>query len=131
MEAGWRGQAMELDVSGIGIAPVQDFSRKIVKQQEAVAEKTEQQNSQQIKEITRNIEKLREQIDAEKYFHQILNLPGVFNKRLKFQVDNEQLIVKVINSETDKVIKEIPPEELRRMYERIREYVGLIIDEKI
>jgi len=56
-----------------------------------------------------------------------------FNKRLKFTLNKElgQVIVKVIDGNTDKVVKELPPEALQRLYIRIREAIGLLIDEKI
>jgi flagellar protein FlaG len=41
------------------------------------------------------------------------------------------VIVKVIDSRTDEVIKEIPPEQLQRLHGRIREAIGLIVDESI
>ncbi|MBN1686942.1 MAG: flagellar protein FlaG, partial [Spirochaetales bacterium] len=50
-----------------------------------------------------------------------------------FSINEEldQVVVKVIDSKTDKVIKEIPPEVLQRLYVRIREAIGLLIDEMI
>lgn len=53
-----------------------------------------------------------------------------FNRRLSFSV-NEKLgsvIVKVIDNDTDKVVREIPTAELQRCYERIREVLGLLFD---
>jgi len=41
------------------------------------------------------------------------------------------VVVKVIDGETDKVIKVLPPEELQRLHVRIREAIGLLFDEKI
>jgi flagellar protein FlaG len=56
-----------------------------------------------------------------------------FNKRLQFVVDHEsqEVIVKVIDGETDKVIKVLPPEELQRLHERIKETIGFLFDEKV
>jgi flagellar protein FlaG len=56
-----------------------------------------------------------------------------FNRRLKFSINQElnQVVVKVIDKETDKVIKELPSEELQRLHVRIREAIGLLIDEEI
>jgi flagellar protein FlaG len=56
-----------------------------------------------------------------------------FNKRLKFVVDHEsqEVIVKVIDSETDKVIKVLPPEELQRLHDRIRETIGFLFDKRV
>jgi len=57
---------------------------------------------------------------------------AAFNRRLSFSINEKlgQVVVKVIDADTDKVIKEIPPEELQRVYERIREVIGLLLDEK-
>ena len=70
---------------------------------------------------------------AETYLKEILNITETFNKKLKFIVDKElgQVVVKVLDRNTDKVIKEIPPEELRNLHVRIKEALGQIIDEKI
>lgn len=55
----------------------------------------------------------------------------VFNRRLQFEVDqnSNQVIVKVIDKETDKVIKELPPEELQRLHKHIKQAIGLLYDE--
>jgi len=55
-----------------------------------------------------------------------------FNKKLRFVVDREleQVIVKVIDPVTDKVIKELPPEELQRLHLKIKEMIGLLFDER-
>ncbi len=57
----------------------------------------------------------------------------LFNKRLKFSVNEEidRVVVKVVDAVTDKVIKEIPPEEMQRLIARIKETIGLLFDEKI
>jgi flagellar protein FlaG len=56
-----------------------------------------------------------------------------FSKKLKFVIDQKtkEVIVKVIDPETDKVIKELPPEELQRLHVRIKEMIGLLFDEKV
>jgi flagellar protein FlaG len=55
-----------------------------------------------------------------------------FNRRLSFTLNEKlgQVVVKVIDVDTDKVIREIPPKELQHVYERIREVMGLLFDEK-
>ena len=56
-----------------------------------------------------------------------------FNKKLQFEVDrgSNQVIVKVIDKETDKVIKELPPEELQRLHSSLKEAVGVLFDEMV
>ncbi|MDR3148220.1 MAG: flagellar protein FlaG [Treponema sp.] len=55
-----------------------------------------------------------------------------FNK-LKYVVDHEsnQVTVKVIDPETDKVVKVLPPEELQRLHYKIKEAIGSLFDEQV
>ena len=57
----------------------------------------------------------------------------VFNKRLQFVVDNDsrEVIVKVIDKETDKVIKVLPPEELQRLHTKLKETIGFLFDQQV
>lgn len=57
----------------------------------------------------------------------------VFNKKLQFVVDHKSndVIVKVIDKETEKVIKELPPEELQRLHTNLRETIGFLFDERV
>jgi flagellar protein FlaG len=56
-----------------------------------------------------------------------------FNRRLKFMVDHQshEVTVKVIDPETDKVIRVLPPEELQRLHSKIRETIGFLFDERV
>jgi flagellar protein FlaG len=56
-----------------------------------------------------------------------------FNRRLKFVIDHEskEVTIKVIDNETDKVIKELPPEELQRLHQRIRDTMGFLFDQRV
>ena len=60
-------------------------------------------------------------------------LRNAFNKKLQFVVDHNsnEVIVKVIDKETDKVIKELPPEELQKLHSNLREAIGLLFDEMV
>ena len=71
----------------------------------------------------------REQV--RQYTEELRRVSRAFNKRLSFNYneDLEQMIVKVIDRDTDKVIKELPPNELQRVHLRIREAIGLLLDE--
>ena len=56
----------------------------------------------------------------------------IFNRRLDFRIDEatKRIVVKVIDTETDKVIKEIPPEQLIKLAAKIQEMIGLLVDEE-
>ncbi|MDR1586171.1 MAG: flagellar protein FlaG [Treponema sp.] len=56
-----------------------------------------------------------------------------FNRKLQFVVDHKsnEVIVKVIDTQTDKVIKVLPPEELQRLHSKLKETIGFLFDERV
>jgi len=58
---------------------------------------------------------------------------NALNKKLQFVVDHSsnEVLVKVIDKETDKVIKVIPPEELQRLHKNLKEAIGLLFNEMV
>lgn len=64
---------------------------------------------------------------------QIQTVSNLFDRKLSFQVNKEldEVIVKVIDSNTDKVIREIPSAEIQKLQIRIKEALGLLFDESI
>jgi len=74
-----------------------------------------------------------EKAEIEKYMRRLFKYNLSLVKKLKYSVNEElgQVVVKVIDPETDKVIKEIPSEEMQKLHIRIREAIGLLVDEKI
>ncbi|HON14169.1 MAG TPA: flagellar protein FlaG [Treponema sp.] len=56
-----------------------------------------------------------------------------FSRKLRFVVDykTKEVIVKVIDPSSDKVIKELPPEEMQRLHQRIKEALGLLFDQTV
>jgi flagellar protein FlaG len=123
---------MELDINSIGGPPVQRYlpADALAHQQNARARELLQEGSrrtaapQQVKET---------KIDPEVYLKDMQTITSIFNRKLRFTIDrnSNEVIVKVIDGATDKVIKEIPPEALQRLHSRIRETIGLLIDEEI
>jgi len=61
------------------------------------------------------------------------NVGQALNKKLKFVVDHRsnEVIVKVIDGNTDKVIKVIPPEELQRLHRKLKETIGFLFNERV
>ena len=65
---------------------------------------------------------------------EILQQTGLmFNKRLQFSINKEinRIVVKVIDGSTDKIIREIPPDEIQRLIAHIKEAIGVLVDERI
>lgn len=91
--------------------------------------------SQPVKEQTSSEQKTQEQVPLEdlataaEHLGQALD---VVNRGLEFSIheDTNRIIVRVINRETQEVLKEIPPEQLLDMIARIWDLIGLIVDEK-
>ena len=54
-----------------------------------------------------------------------------FNKKLKFHVDfhTKDVIINVIDTDSGKVIKVLPPEELRRLHTKLKEAIGNLVNE--
>jgi flagellar protein FlaG len=112
-----------------GSAPVSEIHRTQVvsaEQRAAVAQFTaslpgsgthRNSNSAEIARLTADIE----------------NVSRTFNKKLQFVVDHRshEVIVKVVDKETDKVIRVIPPEELQRLHKKLKETIGFLFNERV
>ena len=63
---------------------------------------------------------------------ELSSVSAAFDRRLSFSINEklDQVVVKVIDTDTDKVIREIPPAELQHVHERIREVIGILFDER-
>ena len=55
-----------------------------------------------------------------------------FGERISFSYNEKtnSIIMKVIDNKTMEVVKEIPPKDAIKLAENIREYIGILIDEK-
>ena len=72
-------------------------------------------------------------VDLQRTTSDLEKISLAFNRRLKFVIDQEsrEITIKVIDNETDKVIKVLPPEELQRLHSRIRETMGFLFDRMV
>jgi flagellar protein FlaG len=88
------------------------------------------QQAAKAEEIRKSSEK---PVDLHETIASLNRISTIFNKHLKYSINEElnQVVVKVIDKDTDKVIKEIPPEEIQRLSIRIREAIGILFDETI
>ena len=71
--------------------------------------------------------------DLERTAAELEHISHAFNRRLKFVIDQDsrEVIIKVIDNETDKVIRVLPPEELQRLHNRISETIGFLFDRMV
>ena len=91
----------------------------------------DRQQAVQPNDMQRIAEMQRAEIDAA--VEQIQKIAGMFNRELKFQVNDEikRVVVKVIDTSTDKVIREIPSQEIQRLQLQVQETVGLLFDKSM
>ncbi len=70
---------------------------------------------------------------VEQNLKELEGLTRFLNRRLKFSFNEElqQVVVKIVDGETDKVIKVLPPEEVQKLHLRIRETLGILFDQLI
>ena len=64
---------------------------------------------------------------------QVQETLGMIDFKLNFSVDpdTQTVIAKVINAQTGKIIREIPPPELLTLAKSMKELEGIFFDEKI
>jgi flagellar protein FlaG len=74
-----------------------------------------------------------ERKEIERAVAQLEKMVAQFNRRFEISINKSinRIVVKVIDSESDKVIKEIPPEEIQHLAQKLQEMMGLLVDEKI
>ena len=72
-------------------------------------------------------------VDIHRIAADVEQVSQTFNRKLQFIVDqrSNEVIVKVIDKNTDKVIKVLPPEELQRLHRKLKETIGLLFNEKV
>lgn len=87
---------------------------------EKAMEETQQENQE------KNEEKLREAVDK------INKTAVIFDRSLRFQVHEatHRTMVSVIDTINDKVIRQIPEEEVLDLVAKMKDYIGLIFDKK-
>jgi len=112
-----------------------EVSTELQKKQDQVEKqrKADQQNQQDIALDKENKRKAKSRAATDHYMKQVLNISDVLNRKLSYSVNKElnQVVVKVIDSKTDKVIRVIPSEALLKLHSRMKEVIGLIFDEEI
>jgi flagellar protein FlaG len=101
----------------ISSIPLDDFRNQLIRQNDAAVKQEPKVKPQVIHSTAADLERVS----------------LVFNRKLQFVVDHHsnEVIVKVIDKETDKVIKELPPEELQRLHSNVKNAIGFLFDERV
>ena len=64
---------------------------------------------------------------------QLNELSEKFNNSIKFKVHEgtKRLMIDIVNKESGKIVRSIPPEEILDKLARTREFLGMLFDEKV
>lgn len=104
-------------IAGVKKASVQQSST-IVSPSGAQAAQNIEQNLAEVKADSQQLQRMSEMVDG---------------RKLQFNVNKElgSVVVKVVDSSTNQVVKEIPSEDMQKLKLRIRQAIGNLIDDLV
>jgi flagellar protein FlaG len=129
---------MSIETIGTNNAP----SQQQVAPSRQPPEATTSSTAEQVKPLTRSTQSVQQSAPAEKADDSVGQLRAATekmnqlmqsgNRSLRFQVDDssDRVIIKVMDTETNEVVRQIPPEETLKFSEFLQGMVGLIFDQK-
>jgi len=88
------------------------------------------QQREQIRSTPQQDSSKQNQVQSEELLDEIKSLTdnGQYSVRFEKNDDLEELIVKIVDQETDEVVRQIPPEELINLSKHLRELQGNLVD---
>lgn len=71
--------------------------------------------------------------DVERATDKLNRLMGLIDKRIRFDLNGEsdQIMVRVIDQDTDDVLKEMPPKRVLELLHSLTDVAGLLVDQKV
>jgi len=71
--------------------------------------------------------------DVENIVDSLYEFTNMLQTKLKFSIldDTNEVVVKVINRETDEIIRQIPPEELLEIHASMKNMSGLLLHQNV
>lgn len=119
-----------MSFANVGLAPVSHVTRQNPNGQVSRSESTTNTVSTQRQQV---LQEQREQLRQRIQIRDLERFAQASNRRLRFVMehDSNQVLVKVIDGETDRVIREIPPEEMQRLLRSSRDAIGILLDEMV
>lgn len=123
---------MNMDITSI-VQQFPLFSQKVENSVNSSLKKASDQvrkSKLEEKTIEKKIEHTEE---LSKTVEQIQKICDMFDRKLQFSINKDinKVVVKVIDINTDTIIREIPSEEIQKLQKRIKEAVGLLFDKTI
>lgn len=66
---------------------------------------------------------------------EVLQISDVLNRKVKFSVDTDsnRVIIRILDKETNEIVRELPPEALVKLHKKMKEAMGILgvfVDQK-
>jgi flagellar protein FlaG len=110
---------------GFEILPAAETAKENnVKAEKATKEEEKVVNSDDLKKS--------QNVDVSEAMERVSGTAKLFNRKIHLEIDKEldMMIVKIIDADTEKVIRQVPPEELVELSKNARDLKGLLIDKE-
>ncbi|OQC24905.1 MAG: flagellar protein FlaG [Deltaproteobacteria bacterium ADurb.Bin072] len=58
---------------------------------------------------------------------------NIMNRSIQFSIDesSRDIVVRVVDKDTGEVIREVPPESIQKLREKMAELTGLLVEEEV
>jgi len=111
--------------AGIELMPAAEArNRSNVKADKAAKEEAKVVNNEDLKK--------QKNINISEAMERVAGTAKLFNRKIHLEVENElnMLVVKIIDSETNEIIRQLPPEEMVKLSKNAKDLKGLLIDKE-
>ncbi|MEN6473600.1 MAG: flagellar protein FlaG [Syntrophaceae bacterium] len=113
-------QPVRSENTGVGSGSISPISTKRGNAVEPSSQKSLQNETRSTEEIQKDVDAINQQLKTA-------------DSSLQFSVDDtsNEVVVRIVERDSGKVIRQIPPESIVRLRENMREMSGLFVEEKI
>jgi len=111
--------------AGLEVVPAAETTKRSnLKAEKAAREEEKVVNNEDLKK--------QENVDITEAMERVASTAKLFDRKIQLTVDEESnmVIVKIIDKETNEVIRQVPPEELVKLSRNARDLKGLLIDKE-
>ncbi len=109
--------------AGLEMMPAtQTDNRSKVRAEKAVKEEEKVVNNEDLKK--------QDSVDISEAMERVAGTARLFNRKIQLEVEDDinMVIVKIVDSETEEVIRQVPPKELVELSKNAKDLKGLLID---
>jgi flagellar protein FlaG len=125
-----------MNVNPVDRSIIQDFQLNTVQIEKSSVkqEDTSQTKTAIVTDDTKNIEmNLKNSDELKKLIEELQNKISYLNKSLKIEIDKDinEPIIKIVEVDTNRVIRQIPPDYVVNIIKNINKMLGALFNEKI